>query len=663
VADRSVIEDKRTRRWRIAALVIAGLLLVLGGSLWEASRFEYRATGIDFAISAEERDLLEKVERAAFDFFWNECNTANGLIKDRAHFRYRTPIDYAPSSVAGAGYALSAYCIGAEKGWITRQQAYERCLRTLQFFKRMQNVKGFYYHFVDMKTGVRTWKSELSPIDTTLFLAGALHAGVFFRGTEVERLSRELYERIDWKWMLGGGRTLALGWTPEDGFQEWRWDHYCESLLMYLLAIGSPTHPIPASAWHEISRPIGQYAGYTCIASPPLFTHQYSHIWVDFRGRYDDYADYFQNSVQATLANRQFCIDEMENHATYGPNVWGLTASQAPDGYHAYGAKPGRALHDGTIAPTGALGSIVFTPRESLDFLKHMYREHPELWGHYGFTDAFNIGRNWQAQEVLAIDQGTIILMIDNFLTGSIWRDFMTIPEIRRAMEAVGFKEGHKTFDYSGLIFEYFESKAERRPSTVIPRLRQTPVLDGDPSEWKGDPQIRLEPKSNLENGSIQKVGDAAARIHLAWTDSGLYMCAVVTDDELLCLQDEAQKMHQDDALEIFIDPQNDQLRWGAKNEFQIGLTPSGPGEKPRKWCWFQDSDGGDDVLVSASLRANDYVLEAFFAWKFLGVEPRPGLEIGFTPALDDRDYSNSAKLTWFFLDPGITLGRATLGN
>ncbi len=621
-------------------------------------------TGVEFDITNEERQLLEMVEKAAFDFFWNECNPENGLIKDRGHYRYRTPIDYAPSSVAGAGYALSAYCIGAERGWITRAQAYDRALTTLRFFSRMQHVNGFFYHFVEMRTGVRTWKSELSPIDSVLFIAGALHAGEYFKGTEVERLAKALYERMDWPWMMNGGRTLALGWNPEDGFQEWRWDHYAESAIMYFLAIGSPTHPIPAQAWHEISRPIGSYAGYVCIASPPLFTHQYSQMWVDLRGMHDDYADYYENSRQATLANRQFCIDEMVNFPTYGPNVWGLTACQAPDGYHAYGAKPGRSLHDGTIAPTGAIGSIVFTPRESIDFIKHCYQKYPQLWGHYGFTDAFNFGRNWQAMEVLAIDQGTILLMIENFLTGSVWRDFMRNESIRRGLELCGFRRGHKTFDYSELVCDYFESRLELRPALQIPRRSSPPRVDGDPTDWRGDAPITLLPKTNLEDGSIQRANDIGATVKVAWDAKALYILAVVKDDELVTLQADPSKIYMDDLIEIFVDPENNYLTWGGARDFQIGLTPSGPaGGGARRWCWFQGGDGGENVKVASHLRADDYVIEASIDWKFLGLDPAAGREFGFTVAVNDRDVSNKAKLTWFFHEPGIILGRATLGE
>jgi len=665
-SDRRADSIWSSRVWR-RRFFFASLAVILIAALFAvpiAWKKPVSTTGIPFAISAEERELLELVEKSAFDFFWNECNTDNGLIKDRASYRYKTPLDYSPSTIAGAGYALSGYCIGVEKGWITREQAYNRALRTLQFFSRMQEVHGFFYHFVDIKSGVRTWKSELSPIDSTLFIAGALHAGQYFKGTEVEKLSRELYERMDWPWMMNGGRTLALGWSPEKGFQEWRWDHYSEAVLMYLLAIGSPTHPLPPSVWHELSRPMSRYGEHTCIASAPLFTHQYPQVWFDLRNKHDDYADYFQNSIQATLANRQFCIDEMTNFSTYGPNVWGLTACQAPDGYHAYGAKPGRALHDGTIAPTAAIGSIVFTPRESIDFIKYVYQKYPQFWGHYGFTDAFNLDKNWQSQEVLAIDQGTIMLMIENFLTGQVWREFMQNDAVQRGMKLAGFIEGKMSGNNQEIICEYFESKLDQQPTAVIPLLTAPPVIDGNPGDWHVDTQIMLDPKTNLEDGSIQRVGDIHADVRIAYDERALYILAVVKDDELVTLQTDPTKIFLDDLVEIYIDPENNNLAWGSSNDFQIGLTPSSPeGGGARSWAWFQKFDGGENIRVASSVRANDYVIEAAIDWKFLGVTPLPGKIMQLNVAVNDKDISNKAKLTWFFHDPGITLGRVILGG
>ncbi len=203
----------------------------------------------------------------------------------------------------------------------------------------------------------------------------------------------KIYDRIDWVWMLNGGETFALEWTPERGFSKLRWDHYNESMLLYLLALGSNTHPIPPSSWKAIHRPVGSYQGIRSIQQPPLFTHQYSHVWIDFRNKHDGMADYFQNSVNATRANRQFCIDQAAVYSTYGPNSWGLTASDGPGGYKAFGAPPGWAEHDGTIAPTGCAGSIVFTPEESIACLRHFYENVENLWGDYGFADAFNTKR------------------------------------------------------------------------------------------------------------------------------------------------------------------------------------------------------------------------------------------------------------------------------
>lgn len=416
---------------------------------------------------------------------------------------------------------------------------------------------------------------------------------------------------------------------------------------MYILAIGSPTHPLKPEVWHELSRPMSEYAGHSCIASAPLFKHQYPQTWLDLRNKYDDYADYYENSRQATLANRQFCIDEMVNHPSYGPNVWGLTACQAPDGYHAYGAKPGRALHDGTIAPTAAISSIVFTPKESIDFIKHIYKKYPQYWGHYGFVDSFNIEKNWMSTEVLAIDQGTLLLMIENFLTGHVWREFMKIDAVQRGLKLAGFKDGKKVFNNRDLICQYYESRPDQRPSAVVPYCATPPALDGDPADWPGAPLINLDPKTNLEDGSIQKRGDVLAEVKLAYDANRLYILAVVRDDELVTLQNDTSKIYIDDLVEIFIDPANDNLQWGSTRDFQIGLTPSDPwGGGARRWCWYQQSDGGDSVRVSSKLYDDQYVIEAAVDWSFLGVTPDPGRTMQFCVAVNDRDVSNKAKLT-----------------
>jgi hypothetical protein len=307
-----------------------------------------------------DKEFLELLQRKAFAFFWKEANPENGLLKDKANNFKKD--DFKVASIACVGFALTSYPIAIEKGWITKEEGLMRTIKTLSFFRdKIENIHGFFYHFVGMDNGKRAWNCELSSIDTALFLAGALFAGEYFKG-KVKELADDIYKRVDWDWMLDKGDVLAMGWNPEKGFLPDRWNKYGEEMILYLLAIGSPTHPIPAEIWDKIVRPIWSYAGFTSLVSPPLFTHQYSHIWVDFKNKHDRYADYFKSSVNATLANRQFCIDNKYNSKTFNENSWGLTACESPAGYRAYGSPPGYANYDGTVAITAPGGSIVFTP-------------------------------------------------------------------------------------------------------------------------------------------------------------------------------------------------------------------------------------------------------------------------------------------------------------
>ncbi len=383
--------------------------------------------------------FLDLVECRSFLFFWNEANPETGLIKDRTNNFREDKSEVA--STASVGFGLTAICTAEKRGWITYKEAYGRVLNTLKFYRdKMYHNHGFFYHFVDMNTGERVGDNEVSSIDTALFLAGALFAGEYFGG-DIKKLANEIYERVDWQWMMAGGDVLSMGWKPEGGFLAARWGSYSEHMILYLLAIGSPTHPIAASTWHNWSRPIGSYAGNILIECPPLFTHQYSHIWVDFRDKHDAYANYFENSVQATLANRAYCIELSKRFKTFSENVWGLTAADGPNGYMAYGGKPGwDTVMDGTVAPTAPGGSIVFAPELSIAALKYMFDNYRDkIWGKYGFADSFNLDKNWIASDVIGLDQGAMMLMIENHRSGMIWKYFMKNKSIQNAMKVVGF--------------------------------------------------------------------------------------------------------------------------------------------------------------------------------------------------------------------------------
>ena len=376
--------------------------------------------------------FLDRIQYDSISYFVREMNPVNGLIKDSSR-------PGSPASSAAVGFGLTAICIGDSRGWIDKDDAYYLVLKILKTFRdTVQNERGFFYHFLDMRTGQRTWSSEISSIDTALFLAGALFAGEYYKGTEAETIARELYERVDWPWMLNGKKILCMGWKPEDGFLWYYWDSYSEAMILYALAIGSPTHPISPECWSEWKRPVDSYKEYKLIycTTGSIFTYQYSHAWIDFRDLYDGDINYFNNSVSAVKANIQFCIDNSTTYKTYGENSWGLSACIGPEGYRGYGAKPGAGFNDGTITPSGIAGSFPFDPVASMNGLKRLYIDHKDfLYGKYGFKDAFNLDKRWWAEEYLGIDVGITALMIENYRSGLVWKKFMPIQAVKNWIE------------------------------------------------------------------------------------------------------------------------------------------------------------------------------------------------------------------------------------
>ncbi|GIV62411.1 MAG: hypothetical protein KatS3mg044_1277 [Rhodothermaceae bacterium] len=396
--------------------------------------------------------FLDLVAQTAFDYFWYEANPENGLIRDR-----NTPTS--ASSIAAVGFGLSALTVGIDRGWISREAGRARVRTTLEFFWNSPHgpepdatgYRGFYYHFLDMETGRRAGTTELSTIDTALLMAGILHVRQYFDGDDpdevaIRALADSLYERVEWDWMQVRGSRIAHGWKPETGFLPWDWGGYNEAMILYLLALGSPTHAVGPEAWTAWTSTYtwATYYGYSFVVFPPLFGHQYSHVWIDFRGIRDGYMrgkgiDYFENSRRATLANRAYAIDNPNGFAGYGEHAWGLTASDGPDGYRARGAPPAQN-DDGTLTPTAAGGSMPFAPEVVLPTLRHLYDTYrTRLWGRYGFRDALNPTRGWFASDHLGIDQGPIVLMIENHRTGRVWDVFMQHEAVQRGLERAGF--------------------------------------------------------------------------------------------------------------------------------------------------------------------------------------------------------------------------------
>ncbi len=382
--------------------------------------------------------LLEEIERRACRYFYEEADPGTGLVRDRAR------VDGADkgrlASIAATGFGLSAMAVAARRGYLEYDTARLRVERTLKFLlKTRYRKRGFYYHYVDMRTGERAWSSEISSVDTAWLLCGVLHAGAHFNTPKIRRMTSELLDAADWRWMLNGDCALCHGWTPERGFLPYRWDSYSEMLAMYLLAAGSRTSAIPASCWDSLKRPQRTQYGLTYIDSiGPLFIHQYSHAWFDFRGRRDRHADYFENSRLATLANRHLCIDLAPKFPWYGPELWGVTSSDSKHGYEVWPTDI--CPPDGTLAPCAAGGSVVFLPQECGRVLETMLdRFGNRVWGKYGFVDAFHPGENWFSHDVIGIDQGIMLLMAENARTEGVWRTVMATPEAKLGLAAVGF--------------------------------------------------------------------------------------------------------------------------------------------------------------------------------------------------------------------------------
>jgi hypothetical protein len=396
-------------------------------------------------LTRADEALLEDLSHTSFRFFWEQSDSGTGLARDRA----RT--DGSPhkeshrnvASIASTGFGLTALCIAAERGWVPRSQVRERVLTTLRFFAtRAPREHGWFYHWMDARTGERVWNSELSSIDTALLLGGVLTTRQYFRNdAEIVKLATEIYERVDFKWMLNGDPyLLSHGWRPESGWIKHRWDHYSELAILYILAIGSPTHPIPPASWYAWRRDWTEYGQHRYLGTvPPLFVHQYSHAWVDFRGRRErreSKVNYFENSIIATQAHRQFCLDLAKEFPGYNERMWGITASDTPRGYRAWGGPPRTNDIDGSVVPCAAGGSLMFTPDIALPVIHEMKtRFGAKIYGRYGFADAFNPTTGWVNPDVIGIDVGMTILSAENLRTGNIWKWFMRNPEIGRALE------------------------------------------------------------------------------------------------------------------------------------------------------------------------------------------------------------------------------------
>jgi hypothetical protein len=391
-------------------------------------------------LSASDDAFLDELERATFLYFFEQTNPGTGIVRDRCNVR--TPDRSDLGSIAATGFGFTALCIGQQRGWISYQEARDRVRAGLEFlWEKMPNHRGFFYHWANINTGERLWDAEVSSIDSAILLCGILTCRKYFEDREIDQLAHQIFNRVDWNWLSEDTQLLPHGWRPETGFLQFRWENYSELMMMYLLGLGSYSHTLPADAWHAWKRTKFQYDGITYIGSfAPLFIHQYSQAWFDFRGKRDRYADYFQNSIMATDVHRRFCLELSSRFPDYSEDLWGITASDSPKGYAAWGGPPATGPLDGTIVPSAAAGSLPFMPNETMRVLRTIKdRYGANTWSRYGFIDAFNPLTKWFDSFALGIDAGITLVMAENLRTGFVWNTFMKNAEARRGMERAGF--------------------------------------------------------------------------------------------------------------------------------------------------------------------------------------------------------------------------------
>jgi hypothetical protein len=424
------------------------------------------------SLSHEDDLFLEEVEKGCFQFFWEQTDPGTGLAKDRS--KAQGPDTRELASIAATGFGLTGLCIGDMRGYIDPPRALERARVTLRFFwKQMAQQRGFFYHWANVKTGARLRDSEVSSIDTAILLCGILTCRQYFQDDEVKQLAQQIFNRVDWNWVAEDTRMLSLGWTPESGFLPYRWDSYNELMMMYLLGIGSATHPLPPETWDAWKRPIFEYDHIRYIgSSAPLFVHQYSQAWFDFRDKRDKYADYFQNSRIATEVHRRFCLSLASQFPDYSDDLWGITASDSQQGYVVWGGPPATGPIDGTVVPCATGGSIPFLPQPTLRVLKNIKANYGRAWSPYGFVDAFNPLKNWYDADVVGIDTGITMIMAENARTSFVWDTFMKNPEAQRGMQLAGFHSYQPTVDEQPIFLPFSNSPSQE----VGPPAMRAPV-------------------------------------------------------------------------------------------------------------------------------------------------------------------------------------------
>ncbi len=427
---------------------------------------------VNYPLTPDQESMLDSIQRKTFLFFLNEHHPEKGIVKDRT-------AGWAPASIASTGFGIPSFAIGAERNWITREQAAQITLNILNFFKKsvqsadpnVTGYKGFYYHFLKMDSGTREWNCELSSVDTGLLMMGIIFARNYYnKDNETEKKIRSLatilLNRIEWDFMEmpDSGKyayTISMGWTPEKGLHEMGWSGYNEALFLYVLAAGSGMKDAEQGyrTWLKSYKWYTPYEELSHVAFPPLFGHQFSQAFIDLRGIADEYMkkkgiDYFENSRRATYVQRQYAIDNPKGWIGYDSLCWGVTASDGPTDKYNFDDKKflgyaGRGtsgpdynyFDDGTIAPYASLSSLPFAPEIVLPTIKSINEKYGKnLWGKYGYYDAFNPTVKWYNDDFIGIDQGPMLIMIENFRTGLVWDNIMKDPIIQKGLNKLGYQ-------------------------------------------------------------------------------------------------------------------------------------------------------------------------------------------------------------------------------
>jgi len=412
--------------------------------------------------------LLDDASHRAFNYFVERSHPTTGFTKDRSrNFTEQDTDEHFVASIASTGFALSAYAVGVHRGWMTRAEAIKVTRKTLNSMLTIgPKEHGWYYHWQNWATGAREWKSEVSTIDSAIFFCGMLLNERALNDPQITAMSKKIMSAVDWKFMLNNGgtkpskQTISMGWSPEGGFINAEWGELSENAGLYLLMLGTDDS-VPASTWTAFQRKKATAYGQTCLTGGPLFLHQMSQIFFDFKNKRDSLGyDYWANARVVTLLQRQYSIENPKHFKGYGKDIWGLSACDVKDGYGVQGF-PGWGDDNGTLAAPAALASMMFTPRESMAAANAFYKQYRRAYGRFGFSSGINPSLDWHSQDMIGIDQGQMMLGIENARDGFPNKTFMTHPIAQKGMARAGFRVTQ-------------EGPAEKRPVELPPARRVT---------------------------------------------------------------------------------------------------------------------------------------------------------------------------------------------